>query len=154
RDQGADRRLRHHRLRRSRRGPRGGRQAPGGADRLHRGATVRGGLRAEAQEAVAAAFRDEWGRIVAALIRRTGDWDLSEECAQEAFAQALRRWPLDGFGDRPGDWLSPGARNRAIDRLRRERRGAELLEQAASAETEVQAMDDDSDESGIEDDRL
>jgi len=44
------------------------------------------------QRAVDAAFREEWGRVVAALIRRTGDWDLAEECAQEAFTEALRRW--------------------------------------------------------------
>ena len=64
------------------------------------------------QEAVAAAFHDEWGRIVAALIRRTGNWDLAEECAQEAFAQALRRWPSDGVPARPGAWLTAVARNR------------------------------------------
>jgi RNA polymerase sigma-70 factor (ECF subfamily) len=44
-------------------------------------------------EAITEAFRQEWGRIVAALIGPTGDWDLAEECAQEAFAQALRSWP-------------------------------------------------------------
>ena len=104
---------------------------------------------------MAAAFRDEWGRIVAALIRRTDNWDLSEECAQEAFAEALRRWPTDGVPDRPGAWLTTVAKNRAIDRLRRERRGTELLEQAASTGGEVEAMDEqDIDESGIEDDRL
>ena len=104
---------------------------------------------------MAAAFREEWGRIVAALIARTGDWDLSEECAQEAFAEALRRWPSDGVPDRPGAWLTTVAKNRAIDRLRRERRGAELLEQAASTGGEVETMEDpDVDESGIEDDRL
>jgi RNA polymerase sigma-70 factor (ECF subfamily) len=104
---------------------------------------------------VATAFRDEWGRIVAALIGRTGDWDLSEECAQEAFAEALLRWPSDGVPDRPGAWLTTVAKNRAIDRLRRERRGAELLEQAASPGGEVETMDDtDIDESGIDDDRL
>ena len=89
------------------------------------------------------------GRIVAALIRRTGDWDLSEECAQEAFAQALTRWPADGVPDRPGAWLTTVAKNRAIDRLRRERRGAELLEHAAPEEAEVQGMDEHVDESGI-----
>jgi RNA polymerase sigma-70 factor, ECF subfamily len=112
-------------------------------------------LRADAQEAVAAAFSDEWGRIVATLIRRTGDWDLSEECAQEAFAEALRRWPSDGVPDRPGAWLTTVAKNRAIDRLRRERRGAQLLEQAGALAGEAQAMhDEDTDDSGIEDDRL
>ena len=46
--------------------------------------------------AVAEAFHEEWGRVVAALIRLTGDWDLAEECAQDAFARALERWPDDG----------------------------------------------------------
>jgi RNA polymerase sigma-70 factor (ECF subfamily) len=69
--------------------------------------------------AVSAAFRDEWGRVVAALIGLTGDWDLAEDCAQEAFAQALRTWPEQGVPDRPGAWLTTVARNRALDRLRR-----------------------------------
>jgi RNA polymerase sigma-70 factor, ECF subfamily len=83
-----------------------------------------------AEQAVEAAFRAEWGGVVATLIRRTRDWDLAEECAQEAFAEALRRWPTDGVPDRPGAWLRTVASNRAMDRLRRARRGAELLEQA------------------------
>jgi RNA polymerase sigma-70 factor (ECF subfamily) len=66
-------------------------------------------------------FREEWGRITAALIHQTGDWDLAEECAQDAFAQALRRWPGDGVPGRPGAWLMTVARNAAIDRLRRRR---------------------------------
>ncbi|MGZ4175997.1 MAG: RNA polymerase sigma factor [Solirubrobacteraceae bacterium] len=111
-------------------------------------------MSADAREAVAAAFADEWGRIVAALIRRAGDWDLVEECAQEAFAEALRRWPEDGVPARPGAWLTTVAKNRAIDRLRRDRRRAELLEEAGALQIEVGSMDDDTDESGIEDDRL
>jgi RNA polymerase sigma-70 factor (ECF subfamily) len=78
---------------------------------------------------VDAAFREEWGRIVAALIRRVRDWDLAEECAAEAFAEATRRWPTEGVPDRPGAWLTAVAGNRAMDRLRRARRGSELLEQ-------------------------
>jgi RNA polymerase sigma-70 factor (ECF subfamily) len=111
-------------------------------------------LTTDAQEAVSAAFSDEWGRIVATLIRRTGDWDLAEDCAQEAFAEALRRWAADGVPDRPGAWLTTVAKNRAIDRLRRERRKVELLEEAGALCTEADEMDDDTDESGIEDDRL
>ena len=61
-------------------------------------------------------FRQEWGQVVATLIRVTGDWDLAEECAQDAFAAALERWPRDGVPDRPGAWLTTTARNRA-DRL-------------------------------------
>ena len=63
--------------------------------------------------AVDAAFREEWGRVVATLIRVTGDWDLAEECAQDAFAMALQRWPADGVPRRPGAWLTTAARNRA-----------------------------------------
>jgi RNA polymerase sigma-70 factor, ECF subfamily len=102
---------------------------------------------------VASAFAGEWGRIVATLIRRTGDWDLAEECAQDAFAEALRRWPGDGVPTRPGAWLTTVAKNRAIDRLRRERRRAELLEEAGALGTEVE-MEDRTDHSEIEDDRL
>jgi RNA polymerase sigma-70 factor (ECF subfamily) len=57
--------------------------------------------------------------VVATLIRLTGDWDLAEECAQDAFAKALASWPRDGVPRRPGAWLTTTARNRAVDRLRR-----------------------------------
>ncbi|MEV3921049.1 RNA polymerase sigma factor [Actinomadura coerulea] len=73
----------------------------------------------DAGRAVAAAFREEWGRVVATLIRMTGDWDLAEECAQEAFARALERWPRDGVPRRPGAWLTTTARNHALNRIRR-----------------------------------
>ncbi|SFP44867.1 RNA polymerase sigma-70 factor, ECF subfamily [Amycolatopsis arida] len=87
--------------------------------------------------ALTQAFRDEWGQLVATLIRLTGDWDLAEECAQDAFALALRRWPRDGIPDRPGAWLTTAARNRAVDRLRRDAVGAaKLREVAAMAELE------------------
>ena len=71
----------------------------------------------------------EWGRIVATLIRLTGDWDLAEECAQDAFAQALARWPRGRrAATGPGAWLTTTARNRALDRLRR--RAAEASQAA------------------------
>jgi RNA polymerase sigma-70 factor, ECF subfamily len=112
-----------------------------------------------AARAVEAAFREEWGRVVATLIRRTGDWDLAEECAQEAFAEALRRWPADGIPQRPGAWLTTVAGRRAIDRLRRAARGVQLLEQAGreapppgADEGVMRELFDESDE--IEDDRL
>ncbi len=118
---------------------------------------------AAAHEAVQSAFHEDWGRVVATLIRRTGNWDLAEECAQEAFAEALRRWPVDGVPDRPGAWLTTVAGNRAIDRLRRAARGAELVERMAldQLRTEPTATDPtathptmhDQDEP-IEDDRL
>ncbi|MEV0685617.1 sigma-70 family RNA polymerase sigma factor [Nocardia sp. NPDC050378] len=81
--------------------------------------------------AVAAAFRDEWGQVVATLIGITGDWDLAEDCAQEAFAAALTTWPRDGVPSRPGAWLTTTARNRATDRLRRDTAAAAKLRQLA-----------------------
>jgi RNA polymerase sigma-70 factor (ECF subfamily) len=88
-----------------------------------------------ASRAVEAAFRDEWARVVATLIRVTGDWSLAEDAAAEAFAAATRTWPADGVPDRPGAWLTTVARRAALDRLRRQ--GAELraLRRAASDPT-------------------
>jgi RNA polymerase sigma-70 factor, ECF subfamily len=83
-------------------------------------------------DAVAAAFREHWGDVVATLIRVTGDWDLAEECTQEAFAAALERWPRDGVPNRPGGWLTTTARHRAIDRLRRSANEAVKLQEVAS----------------------
>ncbi len=76
-------------------------------------------------------FRQEFGRSLAALIRIFGDVDLAEEAVQEAFEVALARWPEDGLPPNPGGWITITARNRAIDRLRRESRGRELLKEAA-----------------------
>jgi RNA polymerase sigma-70 factor (ECF subfamily) len=81
--------------------------------------------------AVEAAYRDEWGQLVATLIGLTGDWDLAEDCAQEAFAAALVTWPRDGVPHRPGAWLTTAARHRATDRLRRAAAGAAKLRQVA-----------------------
>jgi len=67
------------------------------------------------------AFRDQWGRVLAALVGFLGDFDLAEEAAQEAFAIAAERWPRDGVPADPGAWLLATARNRAIDRIRRDR---------------------------------
>jgi RNA polymerase sigma-70 factor (ECF subfamily) len=61
----------------------------------------------------------------------TGDWDVAEECAQDAFARALERWPHDGIPENPGAWLTTTARNRAIDRLRRDAVGATKMQEAA-----------------------
>ena len=66
-------------------------------------------------------FRDQWGRVLAALIGFLGDFDLAEEATQEAFAIAAERWPKDGAPANPGAWLVTTARNRAINRIRRDR---------------------------------
>ena len=114
----------------------------------------------DVEAAVVAAFRSEWGRVVATLIRVTGDWDLAEECAQDAFARALERWPRDGIPRTPGAWLTTTARNRAVDRLRRASTGAAKLEEVAviSRPDSPDSPDDDPggalDGSGVEDDRL
>lgn len=105
----------------------------------------------DVETAVAEAFREEWGQVVATLIRITGDWDLAEECAQEAFALALRTWPRDGVPKRPGAWLTTAARHRATDRLRRETTGAAKLREAALTHVPEEASLDDS---GVTDDRL
>jgi RNA polymerase sigma-70 factor (ECF subfamily) len=104
------------------------------------------------EAAVATAFRAEWGNVLATLIRMTGNWDLAEECAQDAFAAALARWPADGVPDRPGAWLTTTARNRALDRLRRSRTEAAKLQQLVT----LSAPDEPagSDDSGVKDDRL
>ena len=67
-----------------------------------------------------AVFRHEYGRCVAALIRFLGDIDAAEEAVQDAFTVAVARWPADGQPPNPGAWIVATARNRAIDRLRRE----------------------------------
>ncbi|MGQ0804336.1 MAG: RNA polymerase sigma factor [Actinomycetota bacterium] len=106
----------------------------------------------DVEAAVAGAFREEWGRVVATLIRTTNDWDLAEECAQDAFARALERWPRDGIPRSPGAWLTTTARNRALDRLRRNKTGKTKLEEAAVLSPPDEPVRVD--ESGVEDDRL
>jgi RNA polymerase sigma-70 factor (ECF subfamily) len=107
---------------------------------------------ADVEVAVADAFREEWGRVVATLIRVTGDWDFAEECAQDAFTQALQRWPNDGIPRNPGAWLTTTARNRAVDRLRRDATGASKLKEVAVISPPDEPTPDNP--SGIEDDRL
>ncbi len=104
--------------------------------------------------AVAQSFRAHWGQVVAALIGMTGDWDLAEECAQEAFTQAMVTWYRDGVPDRPRAWLTTTARNRAIDRLRRDRVGAIKLRELDVGSSYDDEVDLDALDSGIADDRL
>ena len=95
-------------------------------------------------------FRDEWSRVVASLIGFLGDFDLAEEAAQEAFALAAERWPRDGQPQSPRAWLVTTARNRAIDRIRRDRTLA-----AKTRLLEVrEATEDEMDETTIPDERL
>ena len=98
--------------------------------------------------AITAAFEDQWGRVLATLIRLTGDWDLAEECVQDAFVRALQRWPVDGVPRSPGAWLTTTARNRAVDVLRRRKVEAGKLEEA------LLVMDTSVPSGALEDDRL
>jgi RNA polymerase sigma-70 factor, ECF subfamily len=77
-------------------------------------------------------FRDDWGRVVASLVGYLRDIELAEDAAQEAFALAAERWPRDGVPSNPTGWLIATARNRAIDRVRRERTLAVKTEQIAA----------------------
>ena len=100
---------------------------------------------------VGAVFREEWGRAVAILTRVLGDLDRAEDAVQDAFTIAIERWPRDGTPANPGAWVITTARNRAIDRLRREQsfaRKAELLARLESLPAE------EDDVSSIPDDRL
>ena len=94
-------------------------------------------------------FREEYGRVVATLIGDLRDIDLAEDALQDALAAALEAWPRTGVPQNPGAWLTVAARRRAIDRLRRERRLAELVTQLEQ-ETE-EPVDDDT---TIPDERL
>ncbi|WP_084142994.1 RNA polymerase sigma factor [Cellulomonas cellasea] len=84
--------------------------------------------------ALTSAFSAEWGRVVATLIRLTGDFALAEDAAQDAFVAAAKRWPVDGVPDRPGAWLTTTARNGALDRLRRATTEARKLREVAAME--------------------
>jgi RNA polymerase sigma-70 factor (ECF subfamily) len=89
------------------------------------------------------AFREQRGRVLAALIGFLGDFDLAEEATQEAFAIAAERWPRDGAPTHPGTWLVTTARNRAIDRIRRDRTLAEKTRLLEVPEAAEDIMDDE-----------
>ena len=76
---------------------------------------------------MAAVFHEEAGRLTAALVKRLGDFDLAEECVQDALVSALEHWPREGIPNNPGAWLMTTARRKGIDRLRREKRYQEKV---------------------------
>jgi RNA polymerase sigma-70 factor (ECF subfamily) len=119
---------------------------PRGEDRDQADRRPRGSRRIDD---VARAFRDERARCIAILARVLGDLDLAEDAVQDAFAIALLRWPLDGTPANPGAWIVATARNRAIDRIRREQTLARKTELLARAEE----LPDDEDAT-IPDERL
>ena len=108
----------------------------------------------DAAQAVEAVYRSEWGRIVAALIGLVGDFDLAEECAQEAFTAAIEQWGASGIPEFPRAWLIQTARHKAIDRIRRKARFKEKLEYYTKSEFVRTVEEPDYDTSEIPDDRL
>jgi RNA polymerase sigma-70 factor (ECF subfamily) len=114
----------------------------------------------QVQHAAEQVFREQSGRVLATLIRQVGDFELAEDALQEAFAMALATWPARGIPHNPGAWITTAARNKAIDRLRRDMAGKQAT-MAALAELERQQQDDVADvaeggevASAIPDDRL
>ena len=87
-------------------------------------------------------FRDQWGRVLAALIGFLGDFELAEEAAQDAFAIAVARWPRDGLPANPGAWLFITARNRAVNRIRRDRAFAAKLHRLEVAQVTDETLQD------------
>src|SRR6185369_3341961 len=128
-----------------------------GRDPADRGAPVRGRGRGltSSMPAVGApeierVFREEYGRAVAVLVRAFGDIDIAEEAVQDAFTVAVLRWPLAGLPPSPAGWIITTARNRAIDRLRREGSREDRHAQAAL----LHARDVPVEEGPVPDDRL
>jgi RNA polymerase sigma-70 factor (ECF subfamily) len=95
-------------------------------------------------------FREQYGRAVAVLVRRFGDIDVAEEAVQEAFAAAVQRWPATGPPPSPAGWIITTARNRAVDRLRREASREDRHAQAAL----IHAREEPPEEGAVHDDRL
>jgi len=108
----------------------------------------------DAAKAVETVYRADWGRIVATLIRLIGDFDLAEECAQEAFAAAVNQWKASGVPDAPRAWIIQTARHKAIDRIRRQGRYAEKLALYTKSGMAPEAVEPDYDTGEIPDDRL
>ena len=103
----------------------------------------------DVRAAITRAHREEWARVVATLARRFGDLDIAEEMTADAFATAVKRWPVDGVPPNPGAWLTTTANRKAIDRLRREARRADKHKEA------LMLLPDTTESLGaIDDDRL
>jgi RNA polymerase sigma-70 factor (ECF subfamily) len=107
-----------------------------------------------ANAAVQAVYNSDWGRIVATLIRSFGDFDLAEEAAQEAFTAAVDQWREAGVPDSPPAWIIQTARHKAIDRIRRQSRFQEKLEEHAESGLIPTVTEPNYDTDEISDDRL
>jgi RNA polymerase sigma-70 factor (ECF subfamily) len=108
----------------------------------------------DANLAIDKVYREDWGRIVATLIRLLGDFELAEECAQEAFAAAVDSWRDSGIPEFPRAWIIQAARNKAVDRIRRRTNFAEKLESYVTSGFVKTVEVPDYDTPDIQDDRL
>jgi RNA polymerase sigma-70 factor, ECF subfamily len=118
------------------------------------GKTLKSRMPIDASEAVEAVYRSDWGRIVAALIGLVGDFELAEECAQEAFAAAVEQWRVSGIPEFPRAWIIQTAKHKAIDRIRRKTRFEEKLESYVNSGLVRTLENPDYDTDEIPDDRL
>src|SRR5688500_7899128 len=107
-----------------------------------------------ANVAVDAVYRSDWGRIVATLIRQFGDFELAEDAAQEAFTAAVDQWRTQGVPESPRAWIIQTAKHKAIDRLRRQTRLQQKLEEFPELTAEPTVDGPDLDFAEIPDDRL
>jgi len=112
------------------------------------------GVPVDANAAIETVYQSEWGRIVATLIRLVGDFDMAEECAQEAFTAAVNQWRDDGVPEYPRAWIIQTAHHKAIDRIRRRTRFTEKIDERVAAGLIPSSEDPDFDRNDIPDDRL
>src|SRR5262250_4017692 len=153
RGQGAPRRVHHHQGAGPGRGAGVGPQVRAGDHAAHRGTAVPGrsrGLMPPSAAEIEEIFRAEYGRAVAVLNRSLGDLDSAEDAVQDAFTVAVQRWPADGLPPSPAGWIITTARNRAIDRLRREASREDRHARAAL----LHASREPAEEGPVSDDRL
>src|SRR5947199_780116 len=111
-------------------------------------------MRPDANVAVDAVYRSDWGRIVATLIRLVRDFDVAEEAAQEAFAAAVDQWRVSGIPEFPRAWIIQTARHKAIDRIRRQTRFADKLDAYTAAGASLTVEAPEFDPGDIPDERL
>jgi RNA polymerase sigma-70 factor (ECF subfamily) len=104
--------------------------------------------------AVESVYRADWGKIVATLIKQVGDFEMAEECAQEAFAAAIDQWRTSGIPDIPTAWVIRTARNKAIDRIRRQSLHSEKMQSYVASGFAPESVEPDYDTAEIPDERL
>src|SRR5262249_42721278 len=111
-------------------------------------------MASDISSAVESVYRTDWGKIVATLIRQVGDFEMAGGVAPEAFAAALRQLSESGIPDVPVAWIIRAARNKAIDRIRRQSLHSEKIQSYVASGFAPQSVEPDYDSAGIPDERL